>query len=580
MMSRKAAILAAVLVVGLSGLGWGNLIQNGSFEVCQAGYEPRDPGGWGVLVRDLPAGMGSVDYWTIGLANNWGMFYWYWASSGGINAQDGSRFMNLTSGSGQTTFESVSQSFGVSAGVTYTVSYYRRYRVSGASLRAEILLGAGSASGTLSQVVSPGSSWGQSSFSFTPDTSTTATLKFSQASWSTGLDNGVFLDNVSVTGSADLLVTLANPTQRRVFQRDGDNVAQVPVTGSYMGTATRVEARAVVMAGFSGVDTGWQVVATGPTGGSFSGALAVQAGGWYRIEAQAYNGETSGPVAVVEKVGVGEVFITAGQSNSANYGTPALTPTHDTVSAWMGGGNGWRHGYDPQPYATGTGGSAWSRLGDLLADQLGVPIGFMSTGVGATRVDEWMPGAAYYPKLQAAISGAGSNGFRSFLWHQGESDSLASTSASVYASRLNTIIAQTRVDAGWSAPWGVALASYHPSSTPAQEAQVRQGQQMVIAGDELVYQGADTDNFGSLGYLHDGVHFNGAGLLAHAQQWQGSVVANLFVCDMNLDGVVDMEDLSLFGGQWLKTSFTGGDFNGDSQVNLKDLAVFSENWLR
>jgi hypothetical protein len=49
---------------------------------------------------------------------------------------------------------------------------------------------------------------------------------------------------------------------------------------------------------------------------------------------------------------------------------------------------------------------------------------------------------------------------------------------------------------------------------------------------------------------------------------------------MNLDGVVDMEDLSLFGGQWLKTSFTGGDFNGDSQVNLKDLAVFSENWLR
>jgi hypothetical protein len=249
------------------------------------------------------------------------------------------------------------------------------------------------------------------------------------------------------------------------------------------------------------------------------------------------------------------------------------------VSAWLGGGHFWRHAYDPQPYAGGTGGSTWSRLGDVLADHFNVPIGFMSTGIGATRVDQWVPGAAYYPRLQAALAAAGPNGVRAFLWHQGESDSLASTSAATYAARLNSIIAQTRTDAGWAVTWGVALASYHPDSSAAQEAQVRAGQQSVIAGTAGVFQGADTDGYLALGFLHDGVHFNASGLLNHADQWKHSIIKNLFVCDINLDGNIDFDDFSIFASKWLLTNSATSDFNDDNIVNTTDLMILAGKWL-
>jgi len=47
------------------------------------------------------------------------------------------------------------------------------------------------------------------------------------------------------------------------------------------------------------------------------------------------------------------------------------------------------------------------------------------------------------------------------LWHQGEYDNAAGTSAEDYASRLSAIISQSRTDAGWDVPWGVALAGWY-----------------------------------------------------------------------------------------------------------------------
>lgn len=705
-----------------------NLIRNGSFETAP-GYEPNQSFGFtaDVLVRSpgLPTGAGSLDHWQVGHGSGWGEFYWYWGAVANQPAHDGSRFINLTSGNGQTTLQGVSQTFNVVAGKTHTVTYFSRARAVGAQISAVISLGAGSATGDMSQVSAPDSVWRPFTFSFVPDTTTTATLKFTLASWAAGLDNGVFLDSVSVTSvdpplvvsgssgtavlpyaasSTDLInsgqpalasavisasnaafpgsgihdgnysntvahntffesgthfpatasftldtsvnadgyeissitslmgwatvsqahanqtyvievsavgdpgytalamvsykpfpdadgpayeskvevshpsgllasgvdgirftfldpvgpggvtpgpgqfdgtvireidvigtpttgaplpLTISHPPSRFIVQRSAGNAGATTLSGTYPAGADSVEARAVAMAGAnSGNTTAWQVIDSSLSGGTFAGTLAgIPAGGWYQLEARPVTDGIPGAAAVVEKFGVGDIFITAGQSNSANYGSPAYTPADDRVIT-LGSlaGPAWLPAQDPQPLAQGGGGSAWSRLGDLLAAELDIPIGFVAVGIGSTQASQWLPGTANYDTLlRTAIQSFPTSGFRAVLWHQGESDSIANVDAATHASRLGSIIAQSRTDAGWTIPWYVSEASFHPDTNLSQEEKVTAGQRAAIHADPGVFFGPSTDAFhledAAGGKLSDGVHFNAAGLADHAAQW-------------------------------------------------------------
>jgi len=318
-------------------------------------------------------------------------------------------------------------------------------------------------------------------------------------------------------------VTLSTTLSHAVFQRNASNVAQVPISGTCEGLVSHVEARAIVMDGYYGTSTDWMEIPLSSSGDGFSGTMEVPAG-WYRIEARAFLGFEELGRTSLDSVGVGEVFITAGQSNSANYGTPAQMPSDSRVSAYNG--SGWQFAVDPQPLATGTAGSPWPDFGSILVEHQQVPVGIIAVGVGSTKVAQWLPGTTNYTKIQNALAAAGPNGVRAILWHQGESDAIApGTSSTDYASRLNQIIAQSRIHAGYNVPWGVALASRLASTTPAAQAQVIAGQQAVIAGDPLVFQGASTDDFFARGLCNDGgTHFNDAGLEEHGRQWANAVV--------------------------------------------------------
>jgi hypothetical protein len=724
----------------------GNLIQNGSFE-NSSGYAPNETFGFpnDVLVTSpgLPAGSGSLDHWNVNHGSGWGEFYWYWGAVANQPSHDGSRFVNLTSGSGQTTLQGVSQTFNVVAGKTHTVTYFSRARATGAQVSAVIGLAAGSATGDLAQTSAPDSVWRPFTFSFVPDTNTTATLTFRQASWTAGLDNGVFLDSISVTAndpplvvagvsstaalnyaasasSTDLInsgqstlasaaispsnaafpgagihdgnysntlahntffqtgahfpaiatftldttvnfsgydisnitslmgwatvsqvhanqtyaievstvndpgftalavvsykpfpdsdgaayeskveithnsgriasgvdairfnflnpvgldgvppgqgqfegtvvreidvigtptvagptpLTISFPPSRYIVQRSGANTGAVTLSGTCGTSTDTVEARAVVMSGSnSGTTTPWQMIDPSPTGGTFSGDLAgVPAGGWYQLEARPVVSGVPGEAAVIAKFGVGDIFVTAGQSNSANYGSPAYTPTDDRVITRSSlAGPQWQLAQDPQPLADGVGGSAWSRLGDLLAAELDIPIGFITVGVGSTQASQWLPGTSNYnSRLRTAIQSFPAAGFRAVLWHQGESDSIANVDAATHASRLASIISQSRSDAGWTIPWYISEASFHPDTHLSQEEKVTAGQRAAIHADPAVFFGPTTDAFhledSSGGKLSDGVHFNAAGLADHAVQWLAILTETTSATPRNAD---------------------------------------------
>lgn len=317
------------------------------------------------------------------------------------------------------------------------------------------------------------------------------------------------------SGVTPPVVTL--PTSRQVVQRNASNVGTIPVTGT--ATAHRVEARAV-----GPTTTSWQTIANNPNG-AFSGSLTgVAAGGWYAVEVRTVSNDNPSNPVTINKVGVGDIYITCGQSNSANYGSPAITASDDRVSAWNYANGAWTLATDPMPGAGGTGGSVWTRLGDLLAAREDIPVAFACLGVGSTRVEQWIPGSTHYEsRLKTAVKAFPVNGFRAVLWHQGESDSIDGVSAATYASRLNSMITQSRTDAGWSIPWYVAEVSFHSSSLLANEEPVAAGQRQVVHADPLVFFGPSTDAFhledANGGKLRDSVHFNSAGLLDHATQW-------------------------------------------------------------
>ncbi len=315
----------------------------------------------------------------------------------------------------------------------------------------------------------------------------------------------------TVKKSSSLKVT--QPTERAVFQRNEFGTAEVPVAVTISdGQADGVEVRAVNRQTQLPLKD-WAKVTNDMK-------LALPAG-WYQLEFRAKKHDGEVITGAVERVGVGEVFVTCGQSNSANHGKPAQKARDDRVSSCNFENGLWRHGDDPQPGATGGGGSPWALLGDLLVKGYDVPVGFLCVGVGSTGVRFWSPSGKGYVKLEKALQLAGAHGCRAVLWHQGESDSISGTSAENYARMLSETITRSRTDAGWDVPWGVALASFHPSSqaTPERQALVLAGQRETIARVKGVFQGPETDSFHSQGWLGDTVHFNAQGLAAHAQGW-------------------------------------------------------------
>ncbi len=327
------------------------------------------------------------------------------------------------------------------------------------------------------------------------------------------------------------VVSLSLPKTRQIVQRDARNSANLTVQGTLSGGAARLEARAVVMPGVTnnGVSTDWVVIADAATNGAFLGVISnLTAGGWYRVEVRAVD-PASNVLATsgVDRVGVGDVYVTAGQSNAGCFGSPPQRPGDDRVSAYtlnVSPAYTWRLATDPQPnisgFVSGGGnGSAWPILGTRLVRSNGVPTGFVGLAYGATALTDWSLTSANYRNLTNTLVRFGTNGVRAVLWHQGESDSLASTTANTYFQRFSNIVYHSRKVAGWCVPWGIAEVAFHPDASRAMEEPVAAGQRLVTYGLTNCFRGPRTDDFNLESKVSDGVHFNAAGLSDHAQQW-------------------------------------------------------------
>ncbi len=112
--------------------------------------------------------------------------------------------------------------------------------------------------------------------------------------------------------------------------------------------------------------------------------------GWYHAKVQRFKDEEPISKPVFLDFGVGDVFITAGQSNSTHYGQCCIYPDNKYVTARILASNA----NDFQSWSTRSdlvGKSPWYALGDKLSHTYNIPVGFVIVGVGGTSVEQWSP---------------------------------------------------------------------------------------------------------------------------------------------------------------------------------------------
>lgn len=275
---------------------------------------------------------------------------------------------------------------------------------------------------------------------------------------------------------AALTLTVWTPTPYSITQRFGNTgtlhiTGEIRPAGNYM-----LEAKWGTL--------NWQIVQSAVTR-VFDTTLQVPAGQdtlWLRV---------NGIEKSVEWVGVGDVYVIAGQSNAMGAGVTIQAYSHPTLKAGMFPNTYlWRELKDP---AAGLGGSVWPLLATAIMADQNVPVGFVPTAQGSTSVLMWQPTDIYDEKtlFGAMLDRIWAVGqVKAVLWLQGEHDAITGRSTQAYKFYLENIATALCEQTG--APLVVATLYDLLSYAPAKNVwQIDRAIQLAAADHPCILPGPD-----------------------------------------------------------------------------------------
>jgi hypothetical protein len=196
-----------------------------------------------------------------------------------------------------------------------------------------------------------------------------------------------------IQSKAEIQWDIQSPLDYQVFQRDSLESGEIHIKGQIQGKD--LESSTLQYRFGHNAKSDWVKIEEALSNGFIECSIKAPAGGWYQMEFRIVGeGETLGEYTIPH-VGVGELFVVAGQSNSANHGEERQRTQTEKVSAFDG--TKWQMANDPQPGASGNRGSFIPAFGDAMARHFQVPIGVVACGIGATSVREWLPEGSLFP---------------------------------------------------------------------------------------------------------------------------------------------------------------------------------------
>jgi Secretion system C-terminal sorting domain/Carbohydrate esterase, sialic acid-specific acetylesterase len=372
---------------------------------------------------------------------------------------------------------------------------------------------------------------------------------------------------------ANAQIKITYPLERAVFQRDNGNKATLSIGGYYSQAIDKVEARLVPVIQGQGQAVDWTLIQSNPANGMFFGKIT-GFGGWYTLEVRGMKGNVQVGRDALSRLGIGEVFLIAGDSNAEglpNYNAPASND--DRVNTISYNNRATNSLNDPintsftRITATGIigprgqGAWCWGALGDRLAAKLNVPILFMNVAWAGTSVRNWgdsfnvgplfsnpvtgenLPIGMPYGNLKTVIKYFGNMlGLRAVLWQQNEGDVHLNTTSAEYQSKLQYLInlarGESRGEGGLNdylyVPWLIARTSrmtqwYNPSQSVSPQL-IEAQNQIISTNFNKIYPGPITDNIQVP--RPDGLHFQGEGLNLLARAWDDVMLPQFFAASV------------------------------------------------
>lgn len=257
------------------------------------------------------------------------------------------------------------------------------------------------------------------------------------------------------------IVEIETPHKYQIFQRDKDGIAVIPVKGNLViGTdmdleITLLDFEGKCMEGFSPVKA---FVSDGRFDESFTGVPA----GLYQVQITGKDGETVRFRETVEKVGVGDLWILAGQSNAAGYGqyiegeeidSPDDDPPEEGINLYLCDSKIWCQAVQPvgEVRAPENHGPGLAFAKEIRKSEH-IPIGIILAAVGGSYITSWEKGADYYNRIFDCFDQETPKA-KGIFWYQGESETLYADDGSapqdnvnVYVKRYTQMVRDLRQD--------------------------------------------------------------------------------------------------------------------------------------
>jgi hypothetical protein len=381
---------------------------------------------------------------------------------------------------------------------------------------------------------------------------------------------------ILLTHLANAQMFVAFPRNRQIFQRNDKNEATVSVLGNCAETADKVQVSFVPVKEGQGKLIDWVLLDSNPNAGIYQGKVVVT-GGWYRMKVRSFQGDKLIDSTELNRVGVGENFLIAGQSNAqGTFRMPVEIGAEDDrvncsnfYAHFPEYNNSQTHYYignyalnyplgvfsQMNSFSTiGPNGLSlhyWPAVGDTLVKKYNVPVCFINTGWGGSSIRNWVESARGVPspnpwnlvtnyelnfpyssfKRSLEIYGQ-KMGFRAVLWHQGETDARFNMTPGEYYDYLGELINFSRKDANQEIPWIVAQATRGggcDDATVILSPEIRAAQKQIAHDPNIrqVFEGPNTDDIEvprnpSLPY-YDCVHFSPLGFPILGSAWFKSI---------------------------------------------------------
>jgi hypothetical protein len=322
----------------------------------------------------------------------------------------------------------------------------------------------------------------------------------------------------------EMSIIVSAPTQYRVFQRSSVT-GDIAIAGTVSASSPQD-----VEASFNG--GAYATIASG-VAGAFTGTLSAQAQGQGTLTVRLKSYPAI--AASVATVGIGDVFVIAGQSNAVGQGTNHQSYSHATLKAALFGNDYlWHELTDPTDSNTNQvdsvssdvtlGGSCWPLVATAHMANQNVPVAFVPCAKDGSVIGDWGPRtdhddrATLYGSLHHRV---GVTGAKAILMWNGEGNAIGSATQAYFYTNLKNFSDTALAELG-TKTIAAKIHDLSQMSPPADNTAVNAAIEQAVADNDSVLAGPDMSDLVPSESLH--LHFTtDAEMSTLATRWWNAI---------------------------------------------------------